>query len=447
MVTRWLRVLAGFAMALSAVASEAQAQGRQRYILRCLDASVGTVLARHELIPVEVLRDDDQPILLVEGPDDRSEVELELEVGADVDVLAFERDRRLVLSERQPAPALNQSVASILEALSTNTPVRYFGAPAPLSYASQPAGRILQLGSAHQMATGNVIVAVIDTGVDATHPLLRDVVVPGFDFTRNLAGTPSDMSDLQQSVASILEQSVASILEQRTVQVVNGSTAAVLGQSVASILEGLPPSFGHGTMIAGLIHYVAPTAQIMPLKAFHADGSSRLSDIIQAVYYAVDHGARVINLSFSAAEKSGELSRALNYAQRFRTIPVAAAGNEGDTIVRFPAGDSHAIAVGSTTTGDTLSAFSNYGVSPIRLAAPGETLVTCYPAAHWAAVSGSSFSTALVAGAIALQIQVNPQLSISDARNDLKEDAIPVRGIRDGRIDLPRAIRRSAQRR
>lgn len=447
MVTRWLRVLLVFAMALFAVTSETEAQERQRYILRCPDAAVDTVLTRHKLIPVEALHGGDEPILLVEGPADKSEVELELEVAGDLDVFAFERDRKLLLSERQPAPALNQSVASILEALSTTTPAPYYGAPAPLSYTSQPAGRILQLGSAHQMATGNVLVAVIDTGVDATHPLLRNVVVPGFDFIRNQPGTASDMSDLQQSVASILEQSVASILEQRTVQVVNGSTAAVLGQSVASILEGLPPSFGHGTMIAGLIHYVAPTAQIMPLKAFHADGSSRLADIIQAVYYAVDHGARVINLSFSAAERSGELSRALNYAQRVRAIPVAAAGNEGDTIVRFPAGDSHAIAVGSTTNGDTLSAFSNYGVSPIRLAAPGETLVTCYPAAHWAAVSGTSFSTALVAGAIALQVQVNPRLSISDARDDLGKDSVPVYGLREGRIDLPKAILRSAQRR
>ena len=61
----------------------------------------------------------------------------------------------------------------------------------------------------------------------------------------------------------------------------------------------LPHAFGHGTMVAGLVHVVAPTASIMPLKAFSADGSSNLFDIERAIYYAVDHGAKVINMRFS----------------------------------------------------------------------------------------------------------------------------------------------------
>ena len=64
----------------------------------------------------------------------------------------------------------------------------------------------------------------------------------------------------------------------------------------------MPVAFGHGTMVAGLIHLVAPTARIMPLKAFRADGTSTLADILRAIYFAADNGARVINMSFSLRE-------------------------------------------------------------------------------------------------------------------------------------------------
>jgi subtilisin family serine protease len=185
----------------------------------------------------------------------------------------------------------------------------------------------------------------------------------------------------------------------------------------------------------------------MPLKAFRADGTSRTSDLIQAVYYAVDHGARVINMSFAMDAKSGEMSRALNYAQKRKVIPVAAAGNEGQTVVRYPAGDSHAIAAASTSNLDLLSAFSNYGVSPVRFAAPGEAAVTAYPGGFYAAVSGTSFSTALLSGVVALQVQACPTLSLSQAVSDLSQDAVPVSGIAEGRVDLPKALARSSRRR
>src|SRR2546426_9667854 len=104
-----------------------------------------------------------------------------------------------------------------------------------------------------------------------------------------------------QSTASILDQSTASILDQNTIVILNQSTASILDQSTASILDTrqVPQTFGHGTMVAGIIHLVAPAARIMPLKAFEADGTAHLFDILRAIYYAVDHGAKVINMSFS----------------------------------------------------------------------------------------------------------------------------------------------------
>src|SRR2546422_6667019 len=100
-------------------------------------------------------------------------------------------------------------------------------------------------------------------------------------------------------------------------------------QSTASILDTtqVPQAFGHGTMVAGIIHLVAPTAQIMPLKAFKADGTSNLFDILRAIYFAVDHGAKVINMSFSMVNSSPELVRAINYANGHGLICVSSAGN------------------------------------------------------------------------------------------------------------------------
>ena len=100
----------------------------------------------------------------------------------------------------------------------------------------------------------------------------------------------------------------------------------------------LPAAFGHGTMVAGIVHLVAPTARIMPLKAFTADGTSRTFDIVRAIYYAVDHGARVINMSFSAAMPSPEIARAINYATDRGVICVASAGNLGREVVVYPGG-------------------------------------------------------------------------------------------------------------
>src|SRR3989441_13262544 len=90
---------------------------------------------------------------------------------------------------------------------------------------------------AHQLATGAGIVAMIDTSVDPNHPVLKASLVPGFDFTRNLPGMPSEFADLGQSTASILDQSTASILDQSTASILDQQTILILNQSTASILD------------------------------------------------------------------------------------------------------------------------------------------------------------------------------------------------------------------
>lgn len=447
MLKRWTGVLVVGALGLTGRTAEAQTPPT-RYILHATADELDAIVARHALTVTDVLRRSTDEIVVVDQPVDRTAADIEAELGGDADVLGFEPDRRVDVSERPSATGLTQSTAAILEALKSTWPVSYFGSTVPASYASQAAWTILKLDQSQALATGNSVVAVIDTGVDADHPALKDVVTGGYDFTRNTEGPATDMADLSQSTAAILEQSTAAILEQRNVILLNQSTAAILEQSTAAILESLPAAFGHGTMVAGLIHYVAPTARIMPLKAFHADGSSQLSDILRAVYYAVDHGARVINMSFSTPDSSRELQRAIDYAYRNKVIVVAAAGNEGLQARMFPAGFSSVIPVGSVDNGDLRSGFSNYGgASGVRIALPGESLVTTYPAGHYAAVSGTSFSAGLTSGAVALMLQVFPKLVVSDVNNDIITNAKPVAGFGNGRIDLPAAITKSSKRR
>src|SRR5258708_9872337 len=82
-------------------------------------------------------------------------------------------------------------------------------------------------------------------------------------------------------------------------------------------------------MVMGVIHLVAPKAQLLPLKAFHSDGTGLLSDILRAIYYAVQNSASIINMSFDTKTNSPELKNALDYANQLNVISAASAGNDG----------------------------------------------------------------------------------------------------------------------
>jgi len=196
------------------------------------------------------------------------------------------------------------------------------------SYANQPAAGVVNLQSAQNTfhVFGAVIVADIDTGVDPSHTALKDVLLPGYDFTRNQVGG-SEMNDLPR-----ISRRPPALQHARHRRKSISPTAAVLDQSTAAVLDN-PNSnlsaFGHGTMVMGVIHLVAPTAQLLPLKAFHSDGTANLSDVLRAIYYAVQNNANVINMSFDTQTASTELANALAYATQLGVISAASAGNEG----------------------------------------------------------------------------------------------------------------------
>jgi len=151
------------------------------------------------------------------------------------------------------------------------------------SYVNQPASTIVNVQSAQNSfhVAGTGIVADIDTGVDPGHPALQGVLLAGYDFTRNLAGA-SELNDLVPTDFPVYPPPPCSSTTCPSPAKVNQSSAAILDQSSAAILDGSKyAAFGHGTMVMGVIHLVAPTAKLLPLKAFKSDGTGLLSDICE----------------------------------------------------------------------------------------------------------------------------------------------------------------------
>jgi len=314
-----------------------------------------------------------------------------------------------------------------------NTPVVYFGVTVIHGYVSQPAISITRLPDTQTTfsVSGAGTVAVIDTGVDPTHPVLQSVLVPGYDFTRNIAGSASELPDVNQSSNG------------------SGASPAMVNQESAAILDpvsalnlGQPQyqAFGHGTMVSGIVHLVAPTAYIMPLKAFKADGTGYLSDILRAIYFAAQNGARVINMSFSFSTYSHEAADAIKFATRHQVICVASAGNDGKEEIVYPAALADVMGIASTTNNDTLSTFSNYGADLVWVAAPGEGIITTYPFGTFGAGWGTSFSAPFVSGAAALLLSVSPSFNEASAESSLAHAVWISPDLGNGRMDLYQAV-------
>src|SRR5712692_870155 len=327
--------------------------------------------------------------------------------------------------------------------MSDRTSVMYAGTPVWNSYVNQPAASIVGVQNAQKTfnVTGTGIVADIDTGVDPNHPVLQPVLVPGdgYDFTRNQAGG-SEMNDVSSPCA--FATCPPPPCPNCSPVKVNQSTAAVLDQSTAAVLDGSPyAAFGHGTMVMGIIHLVAPTAQLMPLKAFHSDGTASLSDILRAIYYGVQNNANVINMSFDTKTSSVELQKALDYANQQGVICAASAGNDGQgpPLLVYPAAlQNDVMGVASTSDQDTRSSFSNYGSAIVWVAAPGEAIVSTYPFDTYAAGWGTSFSAPFVSGGAALLHNLQAAIGESGAAGAVA-NAVPLDpslGLNHGRLDL-----------
>ena len=220
--------------------------------------------------------------------------------------------------------------------------MNYYGTTVWMGYAEQPAAQIIGTTQAQLQfrVTGHGIVADIDTGVDFSHPALQGILMQGYDFTRNRVGG-DEMADMSGTAAATCSSRMP-IRKSESIDPPQFLTnrrqrCSINRQPRCWILRSMR-RFGHGTMVMGIIHLVAPKAMLMPLKAFHSDGTAYTSDILRAIYFAVQNNANVINMSFDFTSPDAEISTAISSAEKSGIVLVASSGNDGAAEVVYPGG-------------------------------------------------------------------------------------------------------------
>jgi subtilisin family serine protease len=209
----------------------------------------------------------------------------------------------------------------------------------------------------------------------------------------------------------------------------------------------------HGTHVAGIIAAsinkigitgIAPNVKILPIDVF--DGKeANAYDVADAIVYAADHGAKIINLSLSSIYYSNVMEDAVQYAWSKKAVIVAAAGNESSDIPEYPAAFNSVLSVAATNKKDERSSFSNYG-STIDLSAPGEAIYSTVGGSKYGMMSGTSMAAPVVSGTAALILSKNPMLSPDEVGNILMKSTIDLgekgRDVQygNGRIDAEKAL-------
>jgi len=251
----------------------------------------------------------------------------------------------------------------------------------------------------------NITIAILDTGVDSLHEDLAAKMVPGWNIYNN----NSDTSD----------------------------------------------RYGHGTMVAGQaaalsnngigVTSVAWGCKIMPVRIADDSGYASYSDIASGITWAADHGARVANVSYKAGDSS-TVSRAAGYFQKKGGVVTMAAGNDG--FFNSAPDDPRILIVGATDSTDTVFSWSGYGNNQ-DLVAPGTAYTTLHGGGYTVG-TGTSASAPMVAGAAALVLSVNPNLTPNQVQDILEQSADdlgapgwdPSYGY--GRLNLARAVSMAA---
>lgn len=266
----------------------------------------------------------------------------------------------------------------------------------------------------HATATGlGVVVAVLDTGVDATHPALAGAIIPGYDFVDE----DSDPSEVRPGLDADA--------------------------------DGIPDeAAGHGTHVAGLVHAVAPDALILAVRVLDSEGRGTSMNVARAIRWAAANGADVINLSLGLYADADVIKRAIQDVHEFGVLTVNAAGNLGRRDeLHFPSRMSRVISVAASNGEDGRAEFSNWG-SSISLAAPGDGILSTALDHSWAVWSGTSMSAPLVSGAAALFLERNPGAEPGEIDDRIEEScaALNIAGtpwdddMGAGRLDCVRLV-------
>jgi thermitase len=340
-------------------------------------------VARNHNLPIVKNLSDNIYLFRIQNSDSRTVEDVVAELSADPDVVWAEPNYFVDLPELS---GLDQRSTAFIDQRST----AFIDGSSPADYFGQYAIVLVEATAAHLVATGvGVTVAVIDTGIDASHPVFANVA-PGYDVV-NYDSNPVE--------------------------------------------EGTGSGYGHGTLVAGVVALVAPQATIMPIRAFTSDGVATASNVANAIRWATDNGADVINMSFGMTDESGAVQAAINYASSRGVVLVAAAGNQDTSVPQYPASDPNVLAVAATDQYDAKADFSNYG-SHVAVSAPGVSIYSAYPGGAWAWWSGTSFAAPFVSGEAALL------LSIGRSPSQIQSTATPLSGsgLGSGRIDCLAAV-------
>jgi subtilisin family serine protease len=272
-------------------------------------------------------------------------------------------------------------------------------------YKTQWAPDKIRLLEAHTASRGaGVTVAILDTGVDLTHPALAGRLVQGFDFV-DLDADPSE--------------------------------EGAYGQDAA---------YGHGTHVAGLVALAAPDAKIMPLRILKPDGRGTSWLLAQAIRYATNSQVGVINLSYSVQHRSLLVDDVLSLVTSALpgAVVAAAAGNSGGSAPEYPAAEAMPglLSVAASTPLDQLADFSTRAAW-VKVAAPGEQIVSSVPldsGSAYATWSGTSMATPLTAGLAALVRAAQPNLTPAEVAQQIIATSALIGGAVPHRIDAAAAV-------
>jgi thermitase len=243
-----------------------------------------------------------------------------------------------------------------------------------------------------------ITIAVVDTGVDFSSPDLAGKLVTGYDAADG--STPS-------------------------------SDTGWHGTAVASIAGGISRGEDGVTSYCG-------QCSVMPVKALDVNGQGSDGAIARGIRWAVDRGARVVNLSLAGPAQEPSLPAAIRYADRHGVVVVAAAGNDGTSARSFPAADPFAIGVAATDPTDHLYSWSNRG-RWVTVAAPGIN-ASAVPGGGVFSFMGTSSAAALVSGVVGMCLTSAPTLTPALVRRALVAGAAPVVAASFGRIDAGRTV-------
>ncbi|PLR95267.1 S8 family peptidase [Bacillus sp. T33-2] len=230
-------------------------------------------------------------------------------------------------------------------------------------------------------------IAIVDTGVDLDHPDLKNRLVKGYNVLENNSHPDDDNG--------------------------HGTHVAGIIASETNNKEG----------IAGITWF----NKIMPIKAMGAEGYGSTFDIARGLFWAVDHGADVINLSLGNYQRSEVLEEAIRYAYKHNVVLVAAAGNDNSSQPTYPASYPEVLSVSALNFDGKRADFSNYG-DYIDVAAPGVYIPSTYFKKQYAALSGTSMAAPHVAGLAGLILSANSELSNREVMKIIKNSAIDMGG-------------------